>query len=99
MFGVALDFFPENRLLEAGAEFLSVSVTDLLSYSQRHLTTGTRSEKCILRLFRPCVNILERLTQTWMVEPAAHPGCVVLVLWDRCRICGLSLSKTSLCST
>ena len=48
----------------------------------RRLTTGIRSEKCVVRQFRRCAIILY---------------CNIIILWDHRRICGPSLTETSLC--
>lgn len=59
------------------------------------LTTGTCSEKCIVRQFRPCANSTE-CTYTTLDGVAYRPrGSVVLVLWDHHRICSPSLTKRS----
>lgn len=39
-----------------------------------YLMTETRSEKHAVRRLCGCVNITERVTQTWMVQPTAHLG-------------------------
>ena len=87
----------------------------------RHLTTGIRSEKCVVRRFRLCANVylhkprqyniayytprlygiaycsyatnlysmlLQAIVTLWYYN--------IVILWDHCRMCGPSLTETSL---
>lgn len=64
----------------------------------RHLKTGIRSEKRILRQFCRCVSITEcTLHKTKWYSPL-QPRLHALILWDHCPVCGLPLTET-LCST
>lgn len=57
-----------------------------------HLTTGMRSEKCVIRQFPHCVNIIE-------CAAYSHLGCVALNLGDHCPVRGLSSTEALLCGT
>ena len=93
------------------------------------LTTGIRSEKCVVRRFHLCAEVIGR-TYTNLAyytqairysllllgyKPVQHitvlntaGNCNIMasiiilyyniILWDRRRICGPSLTETSLCS-
>lgn len=47
-------------------------------YSPILLSDGDHSEKCVVRWFCRCANIVELLTQTQMVQPTTHLGYMVL---------------------
>lgn len=56
-------------------------------HSHVWLEDGTRSEKRVVALFCRCANITGCLTQTWVVQPPAHLGSVVLTVWAPHRMC------------
>ena len=57
------------------------------------LTAGVHSEKCTVRRFRCCANIIECIyTNFQMVQSTTHQDYTVLILWDRCYIRSPSLT-------
>ena len=61
----------------------------LPSTAMRRLTTGIRSEKCVVRLFRRCANVIE-CTYTNLdsaVQPATHLGYMVQPIAPRLQTC------------
>lgn len=51
------------------------------------LTKGIYSERCVVRQLHHCVNTWSALTQTYMVWPATHLGCVVKPVAPRLQTC------------
>jgi hypothetical protein len=81
-------------------------VTDM-----RRLTTGIRSEKCVVKRFRRCANVIDctytnlESIAVWYnllllgYKPVQHVTVLwhngIIILWDHCRVCGLSFTETS----
>jgi hypothetical protein len=61
-FTAALHVFADARVLLYSSVTRIRGRTRVTLLSLRHLTTGIRSEKCVVRRFRRCANVIERFS-------------------------------------